>query len=44
MRVALVRETGSESVELRTDAGVKPLGRTDVRIQLKASGVCHSDP
>jgi S-(hydroxymethyl)glutathione dehydrogenase / alcohol dehydrogenase len=43
MRVALVRETGSESVELRSDAGVKPLGRTDVRIQLKASGVCHSD-
>lgn len=43
MRVALVPGVGREHVEVRSDAGTKPMGRLDVRVRLKAAGVCHSD-
>ena len=43
MRVAMVREAGQEHVEVRDDAGVRALRGGDVRVQIKASGVCHSD-
>jgi S-(hydroxymethyl)glutathione dehydrogenase/alcohol dehydrogenase len=43
MRAALVWKTGQERIELRSDVGTRPLGEADVRIRLKAAGVCHSD-
>lgn len=43
MRVAMVRAAGQEHVEVRADAGVRAVGPGDVRVQVKASGVCHSD-
>lgn len=43
MRVALVRTAGQERAEVRDDANVRPLTPTDVRVQIKVSGVCHSD-
>jgi S-(hydroxymethyl)glutathione dehydrogenase / alcohol dehydrogenase len=43
MRVAMVREAGQEHVEVRTDAEVRAVGPGDVRVRVKAGGVCHSD-
>jgi S-(hydroxymethyl)glutathione dehydrogenase/alcohol dehydrogenase len=43
MRAALVRRSGQERTEVRTDVTTRPLGPTDVRVRIKASGVCHSD-
>lgn len=43
MRVALVRRSGQEQAEIRTDAATRPVGPTDVRVRMRAAGVCHSD-
>jgi len=43
MRAAVLRNTGDELLEVVD--GIEPgaLGATDVRIEIKATGVCHSD-
>lgn len=43
MRAALVRRSGQERAELTTDATTRALGPADVRVRIRASGVCHSD-
>jgi S-(hydroxymethyl)glutathione dehydrogenase / alcohol dehydrogenase len=43
MRGALVRKAGQERVEIREDLETRPVGPGDVRIRVRASGVCHSD-
>ncbi|HEY3867035.1 MAG TPA: zinc-binding dehydrogenase [Actinocrinis sp.] len=43
MRAALVRKTGQERAEVRDDVETRPVGPGDVRIRVRASGVCHSD-
>lgn len=43
MRAALVWKSGQERTEIRSDVGTRPLGPGDVRIRIKAAGVCHSD-
>jgi S-(hydroxymethyl)glutathione dehydrogenase / alcohol dehydrogenase len=43
MRAALVRRSGQERTEVRTDITTRPVGPPDVRVRVKASGVCHSD-
>jgi len=43
MRAALVRRSGQERAEVRADVTTRPLGPSDVRVRVKASGVCHSD-
>lgn len=43
MRAAICRETGNEVLEIADDVSVCELGPTDVRIEVKATGVCHSD-
>jgi S-(hydroxymethyl)glutathione dehydrogenase/alcohol dehydrogenase len=43
MRGALVRKTGQERTEIRDDLETRPVGPGDVRIRVRASGVCHSD-
>src|SRR5438874_11521296 len=43
MRAALVRRSGQERTEVRTDVATRPLGSADVRVRIRASGVCHSD-
>jgi S-(hydroxymethyl)glutathione dehydrogenase/alcohol dehydrogenase len=43
MRAALVRQSGQERTEVRADVQTRPLGPFDVRIAIRASGVCHSD-
>ena len=43
MRAALVRKGGQERTEVRADVTTRPLGPGDVKVRIKASGVCHSD-
>lgn len=43
MRAAVLRNTGEETLEIVDDMATVALGPTDVRIQIKATGVCHSD-
>lgn len=43
MRAALVRKSGQERIEVRADVLTRAVGPGDVRVRIKASGVCHSD-
>ena len=43
MRAALVRKGGQERTEVRRDVATRELGPGDVRVRIRASGVCHSD-
>ena len=43
MRAAVQRNTGDELLEIVDDIESAPLGDTDVRVEIKATGVCHSD-
>ncbi len=43
MRAALVRKSGQARTEVRTDVETRAVGPGDVRVRIKASGVCHSD-
>ena len=43
MRAAVLRNTGDELLEIVDDIESAPLGETDVRVEIKATGVCHSD-
>ncbi|MBW0014102.1 Zn-dependent alcohol dehydrogenase [Mycobacterium sp.] len=40
MKAVVLREVGTTSVE---EVELRPLGKHEVRVQLRASGVCHSD-
>lgn len=43
MRAAVLREIGGETLEIVDDVTVGELGPTDVKVDIKATGVCHSD-
>ena len=43
MRAALVREAGQPAAEVLDGFGTRELGPGDVRVRIRASGVCHSD-
>ena len=43
MRAAVLRNTGDEKLEIRDDVELAPIGPTDVRVKIEATGVCHSD-
>jgi S-(hydroxymethyl)glutathione dehydrogenase/alcohol dehydrogenase len=43
MRAALLRNTGDDKLEIRDDIEVGPVGPGRVRVDIKATGVCHSD-
>ncbi|WP_084959387.1 Zn-dependent alcohol dehydrogenase [Thermoactinospora rubra] len=43
MRAALVHAAGDDKLDIRDDVTLTPLGPTDVRVRIKATGVCHSD-
>ena len=43
MRAALVRETGRGAAEVLDGFGTRALAAGDVRVRIRASGVCHSD-
>ncbi|MBI2705986.1 MAG: Zn-dependent alcohol dehydrogenase [Actinobacteria bacterium] len=43
MRAALLHNIGDETVEIVDDIEIGTLGPTDVRVEIKSTGVCHSD-
>ncbi|MCW2876388.1 MAG: hypothetical protein JWQ95_488 [Sphaerisporangium sp.] len=43
MRAALLHAVGDDKLDIRDDFTLTPVGPTDVRVRIKATGVCHSD-
>lgn len=43
MRAALLHAVGDDKLDIRDDVTLTPLGPTDVRVKIRATGVCHSD-
>ncbi|MEU4229718.1 Zn-dependent alcohol dehydrogenase [Nonomuraea sp. NPDC026600] len=43
MRAALLHAVGDDKLDIRDDVTLTPVGPTDVRVRIKATGVCHSD-
>ncbi|MCB1259530.1 MAG: alcohol dehydrogenase catalytic domain-containing protein, partial [Acidimicrobiales bacterium] len=43
MRAAVLRNLGDETLEVVDDIELVELGPTDVKVQIKCTGVCHSD-
>jgi S-(hydroxymethyl)glutathione dehydrogenase/alcohol dehydrogenase len=43
MRAALLHAVGDDKLDIRDDVTLAPVGPTDVRVRIKATGVCHSD-
>ncbi|MFI6507499.1 Zn-dependent alcohol dehydrogenase [Streptosporangium sp. NPDC050855] len=43
MRGALLHAVGDDMLDIRDDFTLAPVGPTDVRVRIRATGVCHSD-
>jgi S-(hydroxymethyl)glutathione dehydrogenase/alcohol dehydrogenase len=43
MRAAVLRNTGDDKLEVRDDVGLKDVGPGQVKVDIQATGVCHSD-
>ncbi|MEO3810839.1 Zn-dependent alcohol dehydrogenase [Sphaerisporangium sp. B11E5] len=43
MRAAMLHAVGDDKLDIRDDFTLAPMGPTDVRVKIKATGVCHSD-
>ncbi|MDA0634733.1 Zn-dependent alcohol dehydrogenase [Nonomuraea sp. MCN248] len=43
MRAALLHAVGDDKLDIRDDVTLAPVGPGDVRVRIKATGVCHSD-
>ncbi|MEV0585750.1 Zn-dependent alcohol dehydrogenase [Nonomuraea sp. NPDC050310] len=43
MRAAVVSAAGDDKLDIRDDVTLTPVGPADVRVRIKATGVCHSD-
>ncbi|GAA5041266.1 S-(hydroxymethyl)glutathione dehydrogenase/alcohol dehydrogenase [Thermocatellispora tengchongensis] len=43
MRAALLHAVGDDKLDIRDDFTLAPMGPADVRVKVKATGVCHSD-
>lgn len=43
MRAALLHAVGDDKLEIRDDVTLAPVGPGDVRVRIRATGVCHSD-
>ncbi|MEV6985055.1 Zn-dependent alcohol dehydrogenase [Sphaerisporangium sp. NPDC051017] len=43
MRAALLHAVGDGKLDIRDDVTLTPVGPSDVRVKIKATGVCHSD-
>ncbi|GIH72189.1 alcohol dehydrogenase catalytic domain-containing protein [Sphaerimonospora thailandensis] len=43
MRGALLHAVGDEKLDIRDDFTLTPVGPADVRVRIRATGVCHSD-
>ncbi|MCG5214324.1 alcohol dehydrogenase catalytic domain-containing protein [Streptosporangium soli] len=43
MRAALLHAVGDDKLDIRDDITLAPIGPADVRVKVRATGVCHSD-
>jgi S-(hydroxymethyl)glutathione dehydrogenase/alcohol dehydrogenase len=43
LRAAILNQIGDTKLELRTDVTTTDVGAREVRIRVRATGVCHSD-
>lgn len=43
MRAALLHTVGDDKLDIRDDVTLAPVGPTQVRVKIRATGVCHSD-
>lgn len=43
MRAALLHAVGDDKLDIRDDVTLAPVGPTEVRVRVRATGVCHSD-
>ncbi|MFD1936152.1 MULTISPECIES: Zn-dependent alcohol dehydrogenase [Nonomuraea] len=43
MRAALLHTVGDDKLDIRDDITLAPVGPSQVRVKIKATGVCHSD-
>ncbi|MBO3746424.1 Zn-dependent alcohol dehydrogenase [Streptosporangiaceae bacterium NEAU-GS5] len=43
MRGALLHAVGDDKLDIRDDLSLTPVGPGDVRVKIRATGVCHSD-
>jgi S-(hydroxymethyl)glutathione dehydrogenase/alcohol dehydrogenase len=43
MRAALLHAVGDDKLDIRDDFTLAPMGPSDVRVKVRATGVCHSD-
>ncbi|MEU7002181.1 Zn-dependent alcohol dehydrogenase [Nonomuraea sp. NPDC046570] len=43
MRAALLHAVGDDKLDIRDDFTLTPVGPADVRVKIRATGVCHSD-
>ncbi|GII87442.1 alcohol dehydrogenase [Sphaerisporangium siamense] len=43
MRAALLHAAGDDRLDIRDDVTLTPVGPSDVRVKIRATGVCHSD-
>lgn len=43
MRAAVVSAAGDDRLDIRDDVHLTPVGPADVRVRIRATGVCHSD-
>ncbi|MEU0518480.1 Zn-dependent alcohol dehydrogenase [Streptosporangium sp. NPDC006007] len=43
MRGALLHAVGDDKLDIRDDLTLTPVGPADVRVRIRATGVCHSD-
>jgi S-(hydroxymethyl)glutathione dehydrogenase / alcohol dehydrogenase len=43
MRAAVLRNTGDDKLEVRDDVGLVAVGPGQVKVDIQATGVCHSD-
>jgi S-(hydroxymethyl)glutathione dehydrogenase/alcohol dehydrogenase len=43
MRAAILHAVGNDKLDIRDDVTLAPVGPADVRVRIRATGVCHSD-
>ncbi|SDL89545.1 S-(hydroxymethyl)glutathione dehydrogenase / alcohol dehydrogenase [Nonomuraea maritima] len=43
MRAAILHAVGSDKLDIRDDVTLAPVGPADIRVRIRATGVCHSD-
>lgn len=43
MRAAVLRNTGDDTLDVVDNIELGPVGATEVKVEIKATGVCHSD-